>query len=121
MKIKIISVLAVVFLFFNMFVGCIESRNSITKDEIIGLWSYQDDQYKIMNWTFYVNDSVFTDFFAPGGTSLIVWYYYEVRDDALCFYDINTSQEFCYDYDYLEDTNRLKIIQGDDTAVFSRI
>jgi hypothetical protein len=121
-KIKNIMGMLISIVLISFFVGCIENDkpNPITLEELYGSWSYTDEQYKTMTWIFFENDSVFTDFFAQGGTSIQVWYSYELDGQDLCFTDLNTSQVFCYDYDYIEINNKLKIIQGDDVAVFIR-
>ena len=120
MKFKILLTLIAFIIIINSFIGCIENKNPISKEEIIGSWSYEDEQHKTMTWIFFENNSVLTDFFARGGSSLKVWYNYELNNQDLCFTDLNTSEIYCYEYDYVEDDNKLKVIQGENIAVFIR-
>jgi len=119
-KIRIFSIMLIIIMTFSSLIGCIENKNPISKKEIIGSWSYEDEQHKTMTWIFFENNSVLTDFFARGGSSLTVWYNYELDNQDLCFTDLNTSEIYCYEYDYVEDDNKLKVIQGENIAVFIR-
>ena len=124
MKFKILLVFVSFVILVNSLNGCIENDkpNPITLGELYGSWSYVDEQYKTMTWVFFENNSVLTDFYAKGGSSLKVWYSYKLDGQDLCFTDFNTSQEFCYDYDYTIGDNdyKLEIIQGENIAVFVR-
>ena len=121
-KIRIFSIMLIIIMTFSSLIGCIENKNPISKEEIIGSWSYKDIQNKVLTWIFFEDDTVLSNFSAPGGKYIDTWYNYEIKKSELCFTEINTnnSDEYCYDYDYIEDENKIKIILDDETVYFKR-
>ena len=124
MWIKVLIFCIVSIILLNFVIGCVETLNPISKEELFGVWSYEDEQKKVLTWYFFENNSMLSNFTAMGGNTLETWYNYEIKaDNKLCFTEIgsNNTDEFCYDYDYIEDENILKIIQEENIAYFERI
>jgi len=111
MKKYVVIIGFTLFLLITNIIGCIENNEEIidNKDKLIGTWiaiEYPSDptlenNTLELNWTFYNNGSVSQQakiLNSDNKSYPVIFIKYELNDNLLCMYIINSNNTICYDY-----------------------